>query len=216
MQAQVGTAVEGARAQGRQNDLTPSAGDGARDVAMTHGSEAGCRARLRSALGPTWEATPRVIWGSSCCHRIALIWVVVMMTWEGAGGLLMRYLQYRLGLNTHQDLQVRQARQRNQVISYREGNATTGSGDDLGSIVAHRCLCVGHILACSPGIGPRCVRMLPAAQQQGRRFASDRRPPLSPLGFPLEPSSGPGPSPARYQQRHVALLGPRTPARSAS
>ncbi|EFJ44378.1 hypothetical protein VOLCADRAFT_106422 [Volvox carteri f. nagariensis] len=41
-----------------------------------------------------------VIRHSPFYRRIALIWVVVSMTWEGAGELLMQYLQYKLGYNT--------------------------------------------------------------------------------------------------------------------
>ncbi|GLI59327.1 hypothetical protein VaNZ11_001184 [Volvox africanus] len=37
---------------------------------------------------------------SSFYRRIAAIWVVVAMTWEGAGELLMQYLQFKLGFNT--------------------------------------------------------------------------------------------------------------------
>ncbi|GFR50215.1 hypothetical protein Agub_g12392, partial [Astrephomene gubernaculifera] len=49
-----------------------------------------------SGLGSGWAVIRR----SHFYLRIALIWVVVSMTWEGAGELLMQYLQLRLGFDT--------------------------------------------------------------------------------------------------------------------
>ncbi|KAG2441733.1 hypothetical protein HXX76_003348 [Chlamydomonas incerta] len=57
---------------------------------------------LLSGMAAGWA----VIRGSSFYRRIALIWVVVSMTWEGAGELLMQYLQLRLGFNTRDQAHV--------------------------------------------------------------------------------------------------------------
>ncbi|KAG2451821.1 hypothetical protein HYH02_003597 [Chlamydomonas schloesseri] len=57
---------------------------------------------LLSGMAAGWD----VIRGSSFYRRIALIWVVVSMTWEGAGELLMQYLQLRLGFNTRDQAHV--------------------------------------------------------------------------------------------------------------
>ncbi|GLI63128.1 hypothetical protein VaNZ11_006035, partial [Volvox africanus] len=59
------------------------------------GGHGGCSNRLLG-LSTGWS----VIRHSSFYRRIAAIWVVVAMTFEGAGELLMQYLQFKLGFNT--------------------------------------------------------------------------------------------------------------------
>ncbi len=49
-----------------------------------------------AALSSGWST----IWGSPYFRAIAGIWIVVSADWEGAGELLMQYLQLRLGYNT--------------------------------------------------------------------------------------------------------------------
>ncbi|GLC40908.1 hypothetical protein PLESTM_001124900 [Pleodorina starrii] len=68
-------------------------------AAAAAGGEAGGRL---SGLSSGWS----VIRHSSFYRRIAAIWVVVAMTWEGAGELLMQYLQYKLGYGTRDQAHV--------------------------------------------------------------------------------------------------------------
>lgn len=73
------------------------AGDASTSSHVSGSSSKGASSRSPlSGMAAGWS----VIRGSSFYRRIALIWVVVSMTWEGAGELLMQYLQLRLGFNT--------------------------------------------------------------------------------------------------------------------
>ncbi|KXZ52567.1 hypothetical protein GPECTOR_9g611 [Gonium pectorale] len=64
----------------------------------THGFEpaSGRAPGPLGGLGSGWS----VVWRSPYYRRIALIWIVVSADWEGAGELLMQYLQLTLGFNT--------------------------------------------------------------------------------------------------------------------
>ncbi|KAG2492911.1 hypothetical protein HYH03_008825 [Edaphochlamys debaryana] len=84
-------------------------------VAAAEEGAAGCKATTGAAeadgsapgTGSAGLATGwNVIRRSSFYQRIALIWVVVSMTWEGAGELLMQYLQLTLGFGTRDQAHV--------------------------------------------------------------------------------------------------------------
>ncbi|GIL87039.1 hypothetical protein Vretifemale_15204, partial [Volvox reticuliferus] len=74
----------------RRPRRSSAAGDGG------SGGFDGCVSSRLAGLSTGWSVIRR----SSFYRRIAAIWVVVAMTWEGAGELLMQYLQFKLGFNT--------------------------------------------------------------------------------------------------------------------
>ncbi len=94
--AAAGAPKDGSAAAGAGCSAACGSGEGAAGTdtdgeALTKGRDSGSGGLMAGWL---------VIKNSSFYRRIALIWVVVSMTWEGAGELLFQYLQLKLGYGT--------------------------------------------------------------------------------------------------------------------